>query len=75
MVPGATVTEAVTKANQVLNISGDRGAQITVNPSALTPNTEEITVTVDIPLGKNGWITPRFTGPRTSTLKAERTGN
>ena len=77
IVPGATVAEAIAKANAVLNVSGARQAQITVSPSTLTPDTEEITVTVEIPMGQNGWITPRFTGARTlraqSTLKAERT--
>ena len=79
MVPGGTAAEAVAKANSVLNIVAARGAQVTVTPSVITPETDEITVTVDIPLDQNGWITPRFTGARVlraqSKLKAERTNN
>lgn len=76
MVPGATATEAVNEANRILNIAGTNGARVTVNPATLTPNTRQITVTVDVPMDQNGWITPKFTSGRTmrseSTLKAER---
>ena len=79
MVPGGTATEAIAKANSVLNIVAARGAQVSITPAVLTPEMDEITVTVDIPLDQNGWITPRFTGTRTlratSTLKAERISN
>jgi len=78
MVPGATAAEAVNEANRIMNIAGARGTTVTVNPATLGPNTDQITVTVDIPMGQNGLITPRFTGGRTisatSTLKAERIG-
>ena len=76
MVPGATAAEAVNEANRIMSIAGARGTNVTVNPSTIGPNTRQITVTVDIPLGQNGWITPRFTGATSmraqSTLKAER---
>ena len=79
MVPGGTAAEAIAKANSVLNIVAARGAQINITPAVLTPDMDEITVTVEIPLDQNGWITPRFTGSRTlratSTLKAERISN
>jgi len=78
MVPGATAAEAVAEANRILSIAGTRGATVTVNPATLGPNIDNITVTIDVPMGQNGWITPRFTGSRTmraeSTLKTERTG-
>jgi len=78
MVPGATAAEAVAEANRILNIVSTRGATVTVNPATLGPNTNQITVTVDVPLDQNGWITPRFTSTQNmrsvSTLKAERTG-
>ena len=77
MVPGATAGEAVTAANDVLNVIGTRGAVVTVNPATLTSSTTQITVTVDVPLDQNAWIAPRFTGSAVlrsqSTLKAERT--
>ena len=78
MVPGATAAEAIDTANRILGIVNARGATVSVNPAILGPNTNNITVTVDVPLGQNGWIAPRFTSASVlraaSTLKAERTG-
>ncbi len=78
MVPGATANEAVAEANRIMNIARARGITVTVNPAILGPNTNQITVTVDVPLDQNGWITPKFTASRTmrsvSTLRAERAG-
>lgn len=77
MVPGATAAEAIAEANRFLNIAGARGATVTVNPATLGPNTNQITVTIDVPMSQNGWITPKFTATQNmravSTLKAERT--
>lgn len=76
MVPGATAAEATNEANRILNIVGTRGASVNVNPAVITPQTQQITVTIDVPLDQNGWITPRFASGRTiraeSTLRAER---
>ena len=78
MVPGATAAEAVAEAHRIMNIVRARGTTVTVNPATLSLTTNQITVTVDVPMGQNGWITPRFTGAQTmravATLKAERTG-
>ena len=79
MVPGATVAEARQHADRMLRIVGTRGAQIDVQPAELGPDVDEITVTVEVPLGQNGWITPRFTQNTTiralSRLKTERAGD
>jgi Flp pilus assembly protein TadG len=76
MVPGATAAEATTKANNLLNIVGARSAQITVTPTELTPETDQVTVTIDVPMSQNGLIVPRFTSATTihctSTLRTER---
>jgi Flp pilus assembly protein TadG len=76
MVPGATAAEARSKANNLLNIVGARSARITVTPATLTPETDEVTVAIDIPMNKNGLIVPRFTSATTihssSTLRTER---
>jgi Flp pilus assembly protein TadG len=76
MVPGATVAEARRKANNLLGIVGARSARVTVTPSVLTPETEQVTVEVDIPMNRNGLIVPRFTRNKTihseSTLRTER---
>jgi Flp pilus assembly protein TadG len=76
MVPGATATEARTRANRMLRFVGARGARVDVQPAVLGPDVDEITVTVDVPMNQNGWITPRFTRSATihavSRLKTER---
>jgi Flp pilus assembly protein TadG len=76
MVPGATAAEARRKANNLLRIVGTRGARVTVTPAALTPDTKEVTVAIDIPMNRNGLIIPRFTKNKTlhteSTLRTER---
>ena len=76
MVPGATVAEATTEAQRILRIVGTRGATVNVTPATLGPDVDEITVTVNVPMNQNGWITPRFTRATTiraaSTLRTER---
>jgi Flp pilus assembly protein TadG len=76
MVPGATVAEARNRANGLLRIVGARGATVSVTPSVLTAETEEVTVEIDIPMNRNGLIVPRFTGNTVlhseSTLRTER---
>lgn len=76
MVPGATVAEATTEAQRILRIVGTRGATVNVMPATLGPDVDEITVTVNVPMNQNGWITPRFTRATTiqatSTLRTER---
>jgi Flp pilus assembly protein TadG len=76
MVPGATATEAKSKATGLLNIVGARGAKIVITPANLTPDTKEVTVAIDVPMKSNGLIVPRFTGKTTlhseSTLRTER---
>lgn len=76
MVPGATAAEAITKANSILNVVGIRGATVTITPPVLSSNIPDVNVRIDIPLGSNGWITPKFTNGKTltvqSTLKKER---
>ena len=76
MVPGATAAEARAKANGLLRIVGARGARVTITPVVLGPDTEQVTVQVDVPLDRNGLIVPRFTRARTitglATLRTER---
>lgn len=71
MVPGATAAEAVAEAQRILRIVGTRGARVAVSPATLGPAVDQISVTVDVPLDQNGWITPRFS--RSSTIRATST--
>jgi Flp pilus assembly protein TadG len=76
MVPGGTAAEAKTKANSILNIIGARDAKVTVTPATLTSATDEVTVSIDIPLANNALVVPKFTGKKTlhseATLRTER---
>ncbi|RIK83545.1 MAG: transporter [Planctomycetota bacterium] len=76
MVPGATAAEARSKANSLMRIVGARGTTVTINPTPITPDVKEITVSVDVPMNQNGWITPKFTSTTTirgtSRLRTER---
>jgi Flp pilus assembly protein TadG len=76
IVPGGTAAEARNKANSLLGVVGARGAKITVSPSTVTTETEAVTVEIDVPMGNNGLIVPRFTKNSTihseSTLRTER---
>ncbi len=76
IVPGATAAEATARANELLNMLGTRGAQITISPGVITEAASEVTVDIDIPMSQNGWVTPNFTSGQTlhaeSTLRTER---
>ena len=76
MVPGASAAEARNMANGLLQIVGARGATVTVTPPTITPETDEVTVEVDIPMNRNGLIVPRFSRSEAlhseSTLRTER---
>ncbi len=76
MVPGSTAPLAVEEARKVLTICGIRNGDITVTPSNLTQTTNEVSVTVSVPMDKNVWISPMFMKTknysRTCTLSRER---
>jgi Flp pilus assembly protein TadG len=76
MVPGGSAADAKAKANSILNIVGARGAVVTVDPSTLTSSTNEVTVSIDIPMKVNALVVPRFTGTKTlhseATVRTER---
>jgi Flp pilus assembly protein TadG len=79
IVPGATAAEAMAKATSLLNVVGARGATINITPSTITNSTTAVTVAVDLPMSRNGLITPRFTGKTVlhseATLRTERPTN
>jgi len=76
MVPGSTAALAVEESKKVLTMCGIKEGEVTVTPQTLTPTTNEVTVTVSVPLGKNVWISPMFIASksysRTCTLSRER---
>jgi Flp pilus assembly protein TadG len=75
IVPGATAQDAQDAAAGMLAAVGVRGASIDVQPPAILPETPEITVTINVPLDSNSFITPRYflgkTLTKTCTLSRE----
>ncbi len=57
MVPGATAAEAVETVELLLTDAGCIWTSITVEPATITEETPLITVSVEMPLNKNSWIT------------------
>ena len=47
-----------------------------IDPQNITPTTDEVTVTIDVPMSQNAWIFPKFTATTvltsSATLKTER---
>ena len=76
MVTGGTAQDARDEANRILNIVRTNGAQVTVQPAVITDATEQITVSIDVPMDQNGWILPKFSAGQnifaTCTLRTER---
>lgn len=76
MVTGGTAGDATAEANRILGIVNTHSATVTVTPSVITDETEEITVQINVPLDANGWIVPKFTAGKnissSCTLRTER---
>jgi len=76
MVPGATVREAEDIALRMMNVVGTRDTSVTVTPAVIGPDTDEITVTVQVPMNRNALVAARFSGSKTIqstvTLRTER---
>ena len=60
IVPGATVDGVKAAAESILATVGADGAEIATQPTQITDETDEITVTVRIPVDKNGYVTAVF---------------
>lgn len=76
MVPGGTAAEAKARATSILKIIGARDAVVTVSPATLSATTDEVTVSIDIPMKSNGLVVPKFTKSKTlhseATMRTER---
>jgi Flp pilus assembly protein TadG len=60
IVPGATAQVCKNAAQVVLNSISARFATVTVSPPVIGPNTEEVTVRIDVPINENSWVAPFF---------------
>ena len=61
ILPGATSTECKNTAIALLDMVGINGYTVTVIPSVIDPDTEDVTVVVDLPItSANNYVTPQF---------------
>lgn len=60
IVPGATLADIRAEANLIMTAAGARNFTIDVAPPVITDETEELTVTVTVPVADNRWTWPRF---------------
>lgn len=58
IVPGATRADVVAEATRLMATIGARGVIVDVVPATITDETEEVTVTVRVPVAANGWTGP-----------------
>jgi Flp pilus assembly protein TadG len=65
VVPGATNTDVETRANNLLQATGIRLADVTVTPASINNLTEEVSVNVSCDFSQNSWIPPTFLTNRT----------
>ena len=60
IVPGASVSDVVSRSTQILGTVGTRNATVTVSPNPFTSQTNQITVNIRVPLNDNSWVPPFF---------------
>ena len=77
IVPGGTAAEIIAEGNTFLSNAGISGGTVTVTPSSVNEDTEQVTVTVRVSMATNAWMVPAwFTGGAfvegESTLRTER---
>lgn len=56
IIPGADPDDAVDAAQLLLNTALIRGATITVDPPVFSDTTTDITVTIDVDISQNSWL-------------------
>lgn len=61
IIPGATASECVAAANEMLQLCKVSGATVSVTPSTLSPSDAHVTVRVQVPFRNNSIVVPFFT--------------
>ena len=76
IVPGASADDARAAAQLVLDAISVRNERVTISPDPITDTTQEVTVTIEIPLDSNSLVSPRYmkgrTLQRSCTLQREK---
>ena len=74
MVPGATAAEATAEANRILAYLNTKEAEVVVND--ITDDSDEVSVTISVPVAANSYLIPQFvsdlTFTATATMRTER---
>jgi Flp pilus assembly protein TadG len=60
IVPGATADDVENATQAVLNTVSARAALIEVSPSVITEDTTNVTVSIEVPINSNTWVSPFF---------------
>lgn len=71
--PGATAAEVESTAASVLSVIGVNDAVIDVQPPTIDLDTDDVTVTVTIPMNTNGIVAPFFLKDRAITAEMTMT--
>ena len=77
LLPGATRGEVEAEARRVMGTLGVTNVSVTVSPSTITSDTQDVTVQVEVPLDKNSFVPNRFVAGRiiTRDLTMRREGH
>ena len=62
IIPGATAEEARAEAALILNSLGLSNVNVAVTPAVISRGTEEVTVSVEVPIDGNSFVPPQFFG-------------
>lgn len=60
IVPGARTPDVIAEATTIMSYVGARNVNVDVVPATITDDTNELTVTVTVPVAGNGWLSPIF---------------
>ena len=75
VLPGATAEQVEQRALDAMAKVGATGTFVNVEPAIIEIDTQEITVTVNLPVADNGWVVSKFFAPqnivRQSTMVRE----
>ena len=64
MIPGATTGEAEAETRRVLGTLGVTNVNVSVTPSLIDRETDEVTVRVEVPLDENSFVPNQFVAGR-----------
>lgn len=60
IVPGATAADVQAEATRIMSFVGARDITVDVVPAVINDTTPELTVRLEVPIARNGWLTPIF---------------